>query len=97
MTWRGRFMPSTPTTRALAAVERHEAALVGRAVHDLDVVVGTRPAGELDLAVVLVAPEPRHRVEQRGRRVPRVGEQAPAAASPIWMAVSQCSTRSRPP
>ena len=44
MTLAGWFMPSTPTTPVVAAVERDEAPLLDRPGHDLDAVVGRRPA-----------------------------------------------------
>ncbi len=58
---------------AAASVEGHEAALGHVAVHDLHLVVGAGAAGELDLAVVQIAPEPRDRLV--GQRDGLVGGQ----------------------
>ena len=57
-----------PDETVAPAVQRHEPALVGGAVHHPHLVGPGRAAGELDLAVVLVGPEPGHRVVGRGRR-----------------------------
>ena len=55
-----------------------ELPLLDAAVDDLDVAVGRWPAGELELAVVLVRPEPRHRGERLAGAAGEVGEQRAA-------------------
>ena len=92
MTLAGWFMPSTPTTPAAAAVERHEAPLVDAARHHLDVVVGrrrARPAGSCGRTG-------RTRTTGSARTARRAGagqRACWAAWVPIAMALSQCSTR----
>ena len=68
--------PQHPDDAPRPAVEGHEAALLGRADDHLDVVARPRATGELDLHVVLIAPEPRDRIERLGLGLVVVGQQA---------------------
>lgn len=64
----------------LAAVERDETELPSAAVHNSGDVGGFWTSGQLDLPVVLIAPEPRDRVEDRTGFTPCLGKKSTSSS-----------------
>ena len=89
--------PEHARDAATALEDRHEAARLERAVHDLHAILAAEATRALDLHVVLIGPHERHRRERLRRLVARRRSSRSPAYTPCSAAFVQCSIRMTSP